>query len=137
MPYTVKRSFRIDSIQKKLFFFCILLIIPLIRLQAQSDLRLWYSQPARNWNEALPIGNGRLGAMIFGNPNEELLQLNEETLWSGGPANMNPNPHAVQYLPQVREALFNGDYKKAEELTAKMQGVFTESYEPLGDLRLK
>jgi alpha-L-fucosidase 2 len=137
MPYTVKRSFQIDTIQKKLFFFCILLIIPLIQLQAQSDLRLWYSQPARNWNEALPIGNGRLGAMIFGNPNEDLLQLNEETLWSGGPANTNPNPHAVQYLPQVREALFNGDYKKAEELTAKMQGVFTESYEPLGDLRLK
>src|SRR5690242_3048193 len=58
---------------------------------AQSDLKLWYNQPARNWNEALPIGNGRLGAMIFGGVKDELIQLNEATLWSGGPVNTNPN----------------------------------------------
>lgn len=104
---------------------------------AQSDLTLWYKKPARNWNEALPIGNGRLGAMIFGGAKEELIQLNEATLWSGGPVNTNPNPFASQYLPEIRKALFNEEYEKAEELTKKMQGLFTESYEPLGDLTLK
>ncbi|HZI24811.1 MAG TPA: glycoside hydrolase family 95 protein, partial [Chryseolinea sp.] len=104
---------------------------------AQENLTLWYKQPARNWNEALPIGNGRLGAMIFGNAIDEIIQLNEETLWSGGPVNTNPNPNAPQYLPEIRKALFNQEYAKAEELSKKMQGLFTESYEPLGDLKLK
>lgn len=103
---------------------------------AQSSLKLWYEQPARNWNEALPIGNGRLGAMIFGGAKEELLQLNEATLWSGGPVNTDPNPQAKQYLAQVREALAGENYREAELLTRKMQGLFTESYLPLGDLRI-
>jgi alpha-L-fucosidase 2 len=104
---------------------------------SQTNLKLWYDKPARNWNEALPVGNGRLGAMIFGNVNEELIQLNEETLWSGGPANTNANPHAVQYLPQIRKALEEENYKLAEEIAQKMQGLFTESYLPLGDLVIK
>ncbi|WP_229214978.1 glycoside hydrolase family 95 protein [Dyadobacter bucti] len=104
---------------------------------AQQNLKLWYKQPARNWSEALPVGNGRIGAMVFGGVNEELIQLNEETLWSGGPANKNPNPDAYKYLPQVRKALENEDYKLAEELTKKIQGLFTESYEPLGDLMIR
>src|SRR5882762_9680575 len=72
---------------------------------SQSDLKLWYNKPAANWNEALPIGNGRIGAMIFGGVSEELIQLNEATLWSGGPANTNPNPSAPDFLPKVRKAL--------------------------------
>jgi alpha-L-fucosidase 2 len=105
--------------------------------KAQSDLKLWYQQPAQNWNEALPVGNGRLGAMIFGGVEEELLQLNEETLWSGGPANTNPNPQAPTYLPEIRKALFRDDYQNAEELTKQIQGLFTESYEPLGDVKIR
>lgn len=101
---------------------------------AQQGLKMWYKQPARNWNEALPVGNGRMGAMVFGRVDQELIQLNEETLWSGGPANNNANPNAINYLPQVRKALENEDYKLAEELTKKIQGLFTESYEPLGDV---
>ncbi|MBL0745422.1 glycoside hydrolase family 95 protein [Chryseolinea lacunae] len=104
---------------------------------AQSDLKLWYDAPARNWNEALPIGNGRLGAMVFGTVKEERIQLNEATLWSGGPVNTNPNPAAPTYIDDIRKALFSEDYKRAEELTKKVQGLFTESYEPLGDLILK
>lgn len=100
----------------------------------QSALKLWYNQAAHNWNEALPIGNGRIGAMIFGDANEEHLQLNEATLWSGGPANLNPNPQAKLYLTQIREALEKEDYKLAESLTMRMQGLFTESYLPLGDV---
>lgn len=117
-------------------FTCCLLIF-CHQSMAQNDLRLWYKQPARNWNEALPIGNGRIGAMVFGRAEEELIQLNEETLWSGGPVNNNPNPGSAKYLPEIRKALANEDYKTAEELTQKMQGLFTSSYEPLGDLVIK
>jgi alpha-L-fucosidase 2 len=104
---------------------------------AQSDLKLWYNKPAASWNEALPIGNGRLGAMIFGNVSDELIQLNEGTLWSGGPSNTNSNPLAPRHLAEVRAALTAGDYKTADALAKKMQGPFTESFEPLGDIHIK
>ena len=104
---------------------------------AQSNLKLWYTKPAASWNEALPIGNGRLGAMIFGNVRDELIQLNESTLWSGGPANTNPNPIAIRFLPEIRKALFAGNYAKAEELAKNMQGPSTESFELLGDLHIR
>jgi alpha-L-fucosidase 2 len=117
--------------------FSALLVFSFFVTVAQPGLKLWYQQPARNWNEALPVGNGRLGAMVFGGIEEELLQLNEETLWSGGPANTNPNPLAPDLLPKIRKALFEEDYKTAEDLTKQLQGLFTESYEPLGDVRIR
>lgn len=119
------------------FFLVLFSFLTFFSALAQSDLKLWYNKPAANWNEALPVGNGRLGAMVFGKVDEELIQLNEETLWSGGPVNTNPNPLAVQYLPGIRKALMREDYSEAEKLTSKMQGLFTESYEPLGDLIIK
>lgn len=117
----------------------ILLTIALFttQIQAQNNLTLWYKQPARNWNEALPIGNGRIGAMIFGRPENELIQLNEQTLWSGGPVNRNPNPNASKHLQEVRDALFAEDYVKAEKLTKQLQGLYSDAYQPLGDLILK
>ncbi len=96
---------------------------------------LKYSRPAAVWTEALPVGNGRLGAMIFGGVSSEHLQLNEATLWSGGPRDWN-NPGAKAILPQVRAAIFAGDYQRAGELCKKMQGPYNESYQPLGDVRL-
>ena len=78
----------------------------------------------------------RLGAMIFGRDTSELIQLNESTLWSGGPVGEKVNPEAPKFLPQVREAIFAGNYKKASDLSKKMQGLYTESYLPLGDLLL-
>lgn len=99
--------------------------------------KLWYKKPAKLWTEALPLGNGRLGAMVFGNPGDELIQLNEATLWSGGPAKQNPNPGAFSYLEKVRSALFKGDYNLAHDLDKKMQGVYSESFLPLADLRIK
>jgi alpha-L-fucosidase 2 len=101
---------------------------------AQSSV-LWYTAPANHWVEALPIGNGRLGAMIFGGLPEERLQLNEESLWSGHPKACD-NPDAQNYLPLVRKAVFDGDYALADQLCKKMQGPFTQSYQPMGDLRL-
>ncbi|WP_116787986.1 glycoside hydrolase family 95 protein [Flavobacterium psychrotrophum] len=106
-------------------------------LYAQQDLTLHYDKPAKEWTEALPIGNGRLGAMIFGKVDEELIQLNEATLWSGGPVPKNVNPSAFENLEPTRKALREGDYEKAYELTKKMQGLYSESYLPLGDLILK
>jgi alpha-L-fucosidase 2 len=105
---------------------------------SQSDLKLWYNKPAEQWTEALPLGNGRLGAMVFGKVNEELIQLNESTLWSGGPVKTSVNLQAASYLPLIRDALFNHeDYEKANELTKKMQGLYSESYMPLGNLLIK
>ncbi|HRH50689.1 MAG TPA: glycoside hydrolase family 95 protein [Panacibacter sp.] len=122
----------------KLLFFLLLFLCSLTNAHAQKDLKLWYNQPAVEWTEALPIGNGRLGAMVFGKVGEELIQLNESSLWSGGPVKTNVNPEAKNYLPQVREALLkNEDYEKAIALTKKMQGIFTESYLPLADLHIK
>lgn len=103
----------------------------------QHSSPLWYKQPAKAWVEALPLGNGRLGAMVFGGTDEELIQLNEETLWSGRPADLNPNPEAISFLPKVREALFREDLGSATELCKRMQGNYTQSYLPLGDLKIK
>ena len=96
-------------------------------------LILWYRQPARQWEEALPVGNGRLGAMVFGGTGVERVQLNEDTLWSGGPRDWD-NPQAADYLPEVRRLIFAQRYAEADELCQKMQGPFTQSYQPLGDL---
>jgi len=128
---------RIYSKSAAVLLFTLCSCLSTVLVYAQPNLTLWYNKPARNWNEALPIGNGRLGAMVFGNVSEERIQLNESTLWSGGPTNPNPNPQAPQYLEPIRKALFDGDYALAEKLCQKMQGPFTESYEPLGDLILR
>ncbi|RIV23782.1 glycoside hydrolase family 95 protein [Fibrisoma montanum] len=114
-----------------------LFLVQSIAAFSQQPLTIWYRQPARNWNEALPVGNGRLGAMVFGRVSDELIQLNEATLWSGGPVNPNPNPGAAKYLPLVREALFREDYKEADKLVRNMQGLYTEAYQPLGDLIIR
>ena len=86
-------------------------------VSAQSDtlLKLWYNKPAEQWVEALPVGNGRLGAMVFGNPRREMLQLNENTVWGGQP-NRNDNPDAKVALPLVRQLIFEGRYKEAQDL---------------------
>ncbi len=97
--------------------------------------RLWYEQPAGAWVEALPIGNGRLGAMVFGGTEQEHLQLNEDTLWAGAPSAWN-NPGARAALLEVRQALFEDDFERANELCKDMQGPFTQPYLTLGDLRL-
>ncbi|WP_321335451.1 glycoside hydrolase family 95 protein [uncultured Bacteroides sp.] len=83
-----------------------------------DDLKLWYSQPAKKWVEALPLGNSRLGAMVYGDPADEQIQLNEETVWGGGPYR-NDNPNAYGVLSKVRELIFAGKEKEAEQLLGK------------------
>jgi len=101
-----------------------------------QELKLQYNQPAVEWTEALPIGNGTLGAMVFGRVDSELIQLNEATLWSGGPVQKNVNTDAFKNLALIREALTNEDFEKAYNLTKNMQGAYSESFMPLGDLIL-
>jgi alpha-L-fucosidase 2 len=101
----------------------------------RDALMLWYPQPATRWVEALPVGNGRLGAMVWGGVAEERLQLNEDTLWSGGPRAWN-NAEARDVLPQVRQLIADGQYEDADALAKRMQGPYNQSYQPLGDLVL-
>jgi len=85
---------------------------------AQNDLKLWYDKPAAIWNEALPLGNGRLGAMVFGDPAVERLQLNEETIWAGSP-NSNAHTKSIEALPKVRQLIFDGKFDEAQDLATK------------------
>lgn len=113
-------------------FYCVITV----GVFAQTENKLWYNHPASWWTEALPLGNGTLGAMVYGGVHDELLQLNEATLWSGGPVNHEVNPDAPVYLPKLREALFSGEYDSAISLAKKMQGVYSENYLPLGDVSI-
>ena len=101
-----------------------------------SDLELWYDAPASAWTEALPIGNGRLGAMIFGGAPQERLQLNEDTLWAGGPYSP-VNPDALAHLDDVRALLFAGRYAEAEALSDRhlmARPLKQMPYQPAADL---
>ncbi len=103
-----------------------------------SPAILWYRQPAAQWDHAMPLGNGRLGAMVFGTVNRERIQLNENSLWMGGRMERD-NPEALEHLPEVRRLLFAGApdeaYRLADKhLMARPQRL--QSYQTLGDLRL-
>ena len=104
--------------------------------ETSNDLKLWYRQPASIWTDALPVGNGRLGAMVFGGIETERLALNEDTLWSGSPKPWN-NRDAKKVLPEVRRLVMEEKYHEADALSKKMQGPYNQSYQPLGNLVLK
>jgi len=129
--------------------------------EQSNDLKLWYHQPAfiqdetqpssgwenpRSWLRALPIGNGRLGGMVFGGVEYERIQLNEESVWSGGPQDSD-NPEALKYLPEIRQLLFERKYAEAQKLTYEKlvcKGPGSQNgaknyfgcYQTLGDLRI-
>lgn len=109
-----------------------------IRSDRWSNLKLWYRQPAQKWTEALPIGNGRLGAMVFGETDIERLQLNEDTIWAGQPIERD-RIGAYKYLPEIRQLIFEGKYVEAQDIAQKefMGPRFIRSYQTLGDLLLK
>ncbi len=114
--------------------------------QPGQELVLHYDSPAAYFEEALPLGNGRLGAMVYGGPVQERISLNDITLWTGEPdrgpehpdfqhcRDLTPWGEAASWVPKVREALEADDYPRAEELQKHLQGHFSESYQPLGNL---
>lgn len=100
--------------------------------------KLWYDRPAAQWVEALPVGNGRLAAMVYGDPSKEKLQLNESSFWSGGPS-QNDNPDGPKVLDSIRYYLFNGNYKRAQVLADKgltAKTLHGSAYQNIGDLTL-
>jgi hypothetical protein len=98
-----------------LLFVCSLLLELDLTAQNNALLRLWYTHPATQWVEALPVGNGRLGAMVYGDPYRETIQLNESTVWGGQP-NRNDNPDSREALSEIRKLVFDGKYKEAQDL---------------------
>jgi alpha-L-fucosidase 2 len=134
----------------KMLFLCLSMVVlmaaPFVVAKAPSQnfestknvSRLWYNRPADKWTEALPIGNGRLGAMVFGGIEDERLQFNDDTLWTGKPHDYS-RPGASDYLPIVRKLLFEGKQREAEALAMKhMMSVplRQHAYQPFGDLHL-
>ncbi|MBN2699313.1 MAG: glycoside hydrolase N-terminal domain-containing protein [Bacteroidales bacterium] len=124
--------------------FSAILLLQSCRTTTTNDSRellLWYDEPASAWTEALPLGNGRLGAMVFGGVETERIQLNEESLWTGGPIER-ANPEARENLDRVRRLLFRGRYEEAERLAQqKIMGYRLEggihTYQTLGDLHIR
>ena len=115
-------------------------ILSVSDITAQNDslLKLWYNKPAEQWVEALPVGNGRLGAMVFSNPYREKIQLNENTVWAGQP-NRNDNLDAREALPKVRQLIFEGKFKEAQDLVNKKFISKTSNgmpYQTVGNLNL-
>ena len=101
------------------------------------ELKLWYDKPAEKWTEALPLGNGRIGAMVHGGVEQEKVCLNEDTLWSGYPHDKN-EPERHVYYRKARELAGERRYKEAQQLLEEnFTGGFTESYMPMGDMLLK
>lgn len=100
-----------------------------------ESLKLWYDKPARIWEEALPLGNGKTAAMQFGTVAQERFQLNNHTLWSGYPRAGN-NPEGPEHLKQIRKAIFDKKYDLADQIWQKMRGPYSEAYLPMADLLL-
>ena len=102
-----------------------------------EPLTLWYRQPGTAWTTALPVGNGRQGAMMFGGIDSEAICLNETTLWQGGPYSPE-NPALLPILPQVREMLFNDQFSQAETALRNAMGrpATEAAFQPVGDLQL-
>ncbi|MGC3947158.1 MAG: glycoside hydrolase family 95 protein [Chryseolinea sp.] len=121
------------------FIILVLVVCTYAEAQKATDLKLWYTAPSGSaWENALPVGNGHLGAMVYGNVLNETIQLNENTVWSGSP-NRNDNPEALAALPELRALIFNGKQKEAEQLANKViiskksQG---QMFQPVGNLQL-
>ncbi|MCD8262422.1 MAG: glycoside hydrolase family 95 protein [Bacteroides sp.] len=120
----------------KNFFFLSFFLFTGFLFAGENPLKLWYNKPANRFEEALPLGNGRLGVMVYGGVEREVLNLNEETLWGGGPTNANPTPDTPDYLPAVREELFRGNWSEASRILRTIQGPNCQSFVPLGNLYL-
>lgn len=122
--------------KKPLFFLLIIISASCNITNRDSALRLWYDKPATVWEEALPVGNGRIGGMVYGDPYREQIQFNEESLWTGEPNDYKHNG-ASEYLDTIRQLLFDGKQREADQIA--MKNVMSvplrqQAYQPFGDL---
>ncbi len=116
----------------------LILAAPLaVSAQSQAPMMLWYDQPAVYFEESLPIGNGRLGGLVYGQPQEDIVQLNDITLWTGKPIDRQEDAGASRWIPEIRKALFAENYALADSLQLHVQGHNSCHYQPLGTLRIK
>ena len=106
-------------------------------ITTQLPLTLWYNQEAHAFEESLPIGNGKLGALVYGGADNDSIYLNDITLWTGQPVNPQEGGDAYKWIPKIREALFKEDYKTADSLQHFVQGHNSEYYQPLGLIQIK
>ena len=105
--------------------------------QIQAPMILQYDKPADFFEESLPIGNGRLGALVYGGTDDNIIYLNDITLWTGKPVDPNLDADAHQWIPEIRKALFQEDYARADSLQLHVQGPNSQYYQPLGTLHIK
>jgi len=117
-----------------ILFFWVLIFLAVQMTIAQSTTKLWFDESATYFEESLVLGNGKMGASVFGGVESDKIYLNDATLWSGEPVDPYMNPEAYKHIPEIREALAKEDYKLADQLNRKIQGKFTESFAPLGTL---
>ena len=103
----------------------------------QAPMVLQYDRPADYFEESLPIGNGKLGALVYGGTDDNIIYLNDITFWTGKPVDKNLDKDAHEWIPKIREALFNEDYKLADSLQHYVQGPNSQYFQPLGTLHIK
>lgn len=123
--------------RKKILTLLILGIVALpmpARQSIQPALKLWYNRPADFFEESMPIGNGKLGALVYGGVKDNTIYLNDLTFWTGKPVDNTTDSTAYRWLPKVREALFREDYALADSLQLHLQGANSQFYQPLGTL---
>lgn len=118
------------------FFFFIILLAVLPLSAQQFPMRLWYDRPAQYFEESLPIGNGKLGALIYGGTDSCQIHLNDITFWTGQPVDHNEGAGTAKWIPQIRKALFNEDYKLADSLQMHVEGHNSAFYQPLATMYL-
>ena len=120
------------------FLFCLTLGSVLnVSAQEQAPMVLQYDRPANYFEESLPIGNGKLGALVYGGTDDNIIYLNDITLWTGKPVDRNLDADAHEWIPKIREALFNEDYQLADSLQLHVQGPNSQHFQPLGTLHIK
>lgn len=124
-------------IQKQFLGIILALASSASSLAQTPPLKLWYNRPAITFEESLPIGNGKLGALIYGGADNDSIYLNDITLWTGKPVDPNEGAGSSKWIPEIRKALFNEDYKTADILQHRVQGHNSEYYQPLGRLNIK
>lgn len=107
-----------------------------VQAQQQLPMRLWYNRPAQYFEESLPIGNGKLGALVYGGTDSCLIYLNDITFWTGKPVDQNEGKGAAKWIPEIRKALFDENYAKADSLQLHVEGHNSEFYQPLATMYL-